>query len=377
MRHGKIATAVLVFLALANAAAAERLRVKVAKAELRTRPTGDAHLLMTLDKGTELELLATVSGWYSVQVVRSGVKGYVSADAVEKVPEGESRPAAAPPRPAPPRTPRAAPTPAPAPPKAEPPPAPRPSPPPARPPAAPPAPRATPAPPAPPPAGGPAGRFTVTVIGLVGPPKLTFDESASFQQFVEAGTLEASHSNDLGIGGEVGLRYRFRERMGAEASFSFQKRDGTADFTARFPHPFFFNRHRVAEGSVDGLSYRELAGHLDFVYEKGSDKLTYAVFGGVSFFFNVEADVVGLPEYEHSFPFDTVAVTSVPILGPSKSALGFNVGGDVGYRLTDRLDAGVRIRFSRAKVELDAAEGSTVELDAGGFSAGAGVRIRF
>lgn len=217
----------------------------------------------------------------------------------------------------------------------------------------------------------------MTLLGLVGPMKVKFDESASFEQFVETGTLDASHSYDLGIGGEVGLRYRFRESMGAEASVSFLKRDGSADFTARFPHPFFFDRHREVEGSAEGLSYREIAAHLDFVYEKGTGRLTYAVFGGATFFFKVDADVVGVPEYEESFPFDSVTVTAVPILAASKSAVGFNVGGDVGYRITDRLDAGVRLRFSRAQVTLDGAEGSTVELDAGGFAAGVGVRIRF
>jgi opacity protein-like surface antigen len=377
-RRGSIAVAVALLLASAATAAAERVRVKVAKAELRTRPAADAHLLMTLDKGSELEVLARSSGWYSVRVIKSGVKGYVSAEAVETMPEevGGAKPAPAPPPPAAPRAPRAAP----APPKAEPPAAPKASPPPARPPATPPAPRAkspAPAPSAPAPAAARTSRFTVTLLGLVAPTKLEFDESASFVQFVETGTLDASHSYDLGIGGEVGIRYMFRERMGAEASFSFLQRDGAADYTARFPHPFFFDRHREVEGSVDGLSYREMAAHVDFVYQKGSGKLTYAGFGGVSFFFKVEADVVGVPEYEEAFPFDTVTVTSVPVLAPSKSAVGFNVGGDVGYRLTDRVDAGVRLRFSYAKVKLDAAAGSTVEVDAGGFTAGAGVRIRF
>jgi opacity protein-like surface antigen len=220
-----------------------------------------------------------------------------------------------------------------------------------------------------------ARQFSMTLLGLVAPTKIDVDKSMSFEQNVEMGSLAASHPYETGFGGEVGIRYLFRENMGIQASLSFLSRDGSADFTARLPHPFFFDQHREVEGHVDTVSYHEIAVPVDFVYQRSVVKITYAVFAGASFF-NVKADVVGVPQYVESYPFDIVTVTNVPVVNSSKSAVGFNVGGDVSYWVSDRLDVGVRLRFSRAKADLGTV-GSTVEVNAGGFVAGAGLSVRF
>ena len=67
----------------------------------------------------------------------------------------------------------------------------------------------------------------------------------------------------------------------------------------------------------------------------------------------------------------------MPVESPSGSAFGFNLGGELGYRLAKQVDAGLRVRFSRATTDLDLAEGGSVEVTAGGFAIGVGARIRF
>jgi opacity protein-like surface antigen len=220
-------------------------------------------------------------------------------------------------------------------------------------------------------------RFTLTVFGFASPSHPDFDETRSFEQFAETGTLRAGYSHSTGFGGEVGLQYLFGENLGAAVALGFLTRDTSADFTGRFPHPLFLNRHREATGVVDGLSHQETAAHVDLVFSKTDGKLTYGVFGGPSFFFNVDVDVMDVPLYRHSYPFDEVSVTGTPAVGFSSSPVGFNVGGDLGYQVGNRIDLGLRVRYSRAKVELDVTDTQSVEVDAGGLQVGLGVRIRF
>ena len=360
MRVERTAIVLALVLALAGLASSETLRVKIWRANLREGPGRNAPVLTMLDRGTELEVLGKVGGWYLVKVIKSGTNGYIHSTVVEALPEK-----AAAPTPAPPREPASSPAPAPSlppqPPKTGPPakavPAPKPA--------------------SPPPAPPPTRRLTLSLLGLVGPTSLDFSESRTFTQFAEEGILDVDSSYGTGFGGDVGLQYLFKKTWGAAVSFSFVRRSGSADFTGQFPHPLYLGRPRQASGSVDGLSYQEAAAHVDGVYAATKGKWTYGVFGGVSFFLKVEADILSLPEYAQSYPFDTVTITSVLIEPRSASAIGFNLGGDLGYRLKKALDVGLRVRFSRGTATLDVSEGNTVEIRAGGLQAGLGVRMRF
>jgi Outer membrane protein beta-barrel domain len=220
-------------------------------------------------------------------------------------------------------------------------------------------------------------RFTLVLLGAFTPGTLDTSVSRSFEEFTEMGSLRADHSFDSGIGGEIGLQYLLKKNLGVAASFSFLSRDGSATYEAEFPHPLLLNTPREASGTADGLSYKETAIHVDVVYTETKGAFTYALFAGPTFFLSVEADTLSVPQYSHSYPYDTVTVTSVPIESPSGSAFGFNLGGELGYRLAKQLDAGLRVRFSRATTDLDLAEGGSVEVTAGGFAIGVGIRIRF
>lgn len=220
-------------------------------------------------------------------------------------------------------------------------------------------------------------RFTLVLLGAITPGSLDTSVSRSFEEFTETGSLQADHSFDSGIGGEIGLQYLLKKSLGLAASFSFLSRDGSATYEAEFPHPLLLDTPREASGTIDGLSYKETAIHVDVVYTETKGAFTYALFAGPTFFLSVEADALKVPQYSHTYPYDTVTVTSVPVESPSGSAFGFNLGGELGYRLAKQVDAGLRVRFSRATTDLDLAGGGSVEVSAGGFAIGVGVRIRF
>lgn len=220
-------------------------------------------------------------------------------------------------------------------------------------------------------------RFTLVLLGAFTPGNLETSVSRSFEEFTEAGSLESDHTFESGIGGEIGLQYLLKKNLGVAASFSFLSRDGSATYDAEFPHPLLLNTPREASGTADGLSFKETAIHVDLVYTETKGAFTYALFAGPTFFPSIEADALKVPTYSHTYPYDTVTVTSVPVESLSGSAFGFNLGGELGYRLATQVDAGLRVRFSRATTDLDLAEGGAVEVTAGGFTIGVGVRIRF
>jgi len=231
--------------------------------------------------------------------------------------------------------------------------------------------------PAAPALGAERSQLVLLLSGGAAPLKLDFSETRSFTEFAEQGSLDVDYAFDTGFGGEAGLRYFFTEHVAAEAVFSFLTRNGSAEFTGSFPHPLYLNRPRPATGTVSDLSHKETTVHVNAVYGGGEASLGYAVFAGVSFFVKVEPALIGQPQYSHAFPFDSVTVTSVPVLSPSKSAVGFNVGGELEYRFSDRAGAAISARYSRATVEFDVDGENRVKLDAGGLFVGVGIRVRF
>jgi opacity protein-like surface antigen len=383
-RRRRAAGSVAVLAILLSAAAgeaAERLRVTSAKAALYSRPASDSFHLLDLEKGAELEAVEKTGDWYSVRVVSStvkgatGVKGFISQADVQvvatEVPAPPPAPAPAVPRPTP--TPRP-PAPPPAPRPVEPPPVVE------TPPVAPPRP-VTPPPVEPAPAALPVvserTRFTFLLNAGVLPAKLEFSEARTFTEFAEQGTLDVDNSYDLGVGGEVGLRYLFTGHVGAEAVFSYTTRNGSAEYTGRFPHPLYLDRPRVVSGTVEDLTHKEATVHVDLVYAGTSEKFGYALFGGLSYFVQVKPNLIGLPQYTQIFPYDEITVTNVPVLSPSESKAGFNVGGELEYRFSEKVGGALAVRYSRASVELAVDDANTVKIDAGGFFVALGVRVRF
>jgi opacity protein-like surface antigen len=367
--------ALALLLSAVSVRAAERLRVTSAPAALYSRAASDSFHLLDLEKGAELEVVEKTGGWYSVRVVSSsvkgavGVKGFVNQADVQVV-DGEAPvPPPAPPVTPAPRPPAAAPA-APPPSPVEPQPVvetPR-----AAPPARPfePAPAAAPVAPE-------RTRFVFLLNAGVLPAKLEFSESRTFTEFAEQGTLDVSNSYDLGFGGEGGLRYLFTEHVGAEAVFSYTRRNGSAEYTGRFPHPLYLDRPRVVTGTVEDLTHKETTVHVDVVYSGASGHVGYALFGGLSYFIQVKPSLIGQPQYTHAFPYDEITITNVPILDESESKAGFNVGGELEYRFSEKVGGAVAVRYSRASVEFKVDDANSVKLDAGGFFVGLGLRVRF
>jgi opacity protein-like surface antigen len=107
-----------------------------------------------------------------------------------------------------------------------------------------------------------------------------------------------------------------------------------------------------------------------------SRRVQAMVFGGPSMF-RVKQDVVNDFNFTDSYPFDEATFTGGVTNTVSKSKIGFNVGADVSYFFTPQLGVGGTAQYSGTNLDITSAGGDTVDIRAGGFQAGGGVRLRF
>jgi hypothetical protein len=219
-------------------------------------------------------------------------------------------------------------------------------------------------------------RLTLSLNGVFAPSSITYDSVRTFDAFAEQGSLNASYDAGSGPGFEAGLVFNFTRSLGVGLAGGIVSRDTAADYTASVPHPLFLNRNRTAEGTVDNLDYKESQVHLDLVYTGRSGSFDFSAFAGPTFM-SVTGDLLGQPQYDQSYPFETITVTSIPPLSFDDNGFGFNAGAALGYRFSDRIGVGVQGRFSRATIELVPEGQDPVEIDAGGFHIAGGLRIYF
>ncbi len=205
----------------------------------------------------------------------------------------------------------------------------------------------------------------------------TFDDNIGFTEFQEDADVDAGYGVGAGAVFDAGGGVRLASGLGFGVGVSrFEKLDPVA-IDARVPHPFFFDRPRSLTGSEPDLTRRETAVHLEVRwFEPMGDKAELAVFGGPTFF-NLRQDLVTTIGYDHVYPYNEASFASASASPQSASAVGFNVGVDVGFFFSEVVGVGAIIRYSRASVELPGEGGSRVPVDAGGFHAGGGLRLKF
>ncbi len=327
---GRLALGLLLLGGLPNGAGAQTItHVAVAGANLRERPSPDAAVVATVDKGTELEVLGREGEWLMVRVVATKVEGWVKPEFLE------SR------APAPTAVTPLATTPAPFVRKAP----------------------------------GPPHRLRIDLGGAFALAPAGFSESRRITQFAEEGRIDTAYSGKGGPGFDAGLLYRVTRHIGAAVAFSAVSTDESGTFTASLPHPLYYGQPRQARGQLTG-SRKETAAHADLVFTASSDRLDLHLFGGPTWT-SLRAGLLSDVQYSQAYPFDTVTVTGAPVVEESASRVGFNVGAGVDYRPAQRFGLGAQVRWSRAKVTLAPAAGASVEVDAGGLRIGVGARLFF
>ena len=197
------------------------------------------------------------------------------------------------------------------------------------------------------------------------------------QTNAETGSIEARYAAGTAMLLDASVGFRFWQRVGIAAGGSRSTTSGRGTVSARIPHPFFDDRHRLVEGEARGLSRTETSAHLQLFYEVlATGRWQLRFFAGPSYI-TLEQDVVRGVAANESFPYDTATFQRAVTGRARGSGLGFNTGADLSWRFARRVGAGVLVRYARASVDLNGPDFRTVSSDGGGLHAGAGIRFLF
>jgi opacity protein-like surface antigen len=239
--------------------------------------------------------------------------------------------------------------------------------------------RATPArqtPPPPPPAGR-QWRGFIAAGAMFQPEKASFTDARSRSVFRETATWSGDYDVDGGIGADIGAVARLWGNLGAGLAVTSVTRAGTAALSASYPHPFFFGRTRPADADADDVDRTETGVHVSLAYlVPASGRLRLTLFGGPSLY-AIEQTVVDDLTVNEAYPYDSITIAPAGTTDVSETAVGFHAGADATWYVTERLGAGVLLRYATATKSVSVNGGDDFDLKAGGLQVGVGLRLRF
>jgi len=204
----------------------------------------------------------------------------------------------------------------------------------------------------------------------------TFEERTTSTSFLEESSTTRSYDGGTGLGIEVGAIYSITPAFGILGSFEVLSAEHDASLSTSVPHPLFFNQSRSASDEFAALEYKERALNVDAVYTLESGSFVVDVFGGMTLFIT-ETELVDEITTNSVYPFDEIEITNSGTTKLKESPIGFNVGGAFTYRITPVVGVSFQAKFSRATIGLQRDGGGPIDIDAGGFRIGGGIRLAF
>jgi hypothetical protein len=209
----------------------------------------------------------------------------------------------------------------------------------------------------------------------------TFTTTTNSIVFLEPATITTAYTVPKGKLFDGGILYRFAGGFGVGVAISSYSERSDAPVTGSIPHPFGFNTppftNRTLTGTAASLERSEFAANIQAAYVIATKRYDVAISGGPTIF-RVSQDLVSNAVYTDTYPFDTVTFTSATTVKGEGTKTGFNVGVDVGYKLSPNLGVGGLVRFSRATLSFPlTGSAANVDVEAGGLQVAGGVRFYF
>jgi hypothetical protein len=163
----------------------------------------------------------------------------------------------------------------------------------------------------------------------------------------------------------------------AALSYTHVGDSANGDVTGSIPHPVYTDIFRAATGTANGLKHSENALHLQAVWRQPvTTTIDVGVSIGPTIFFVNQDLVKSITVAEQGAPYTNVVISGIETEKVSETSVGFNVGVDGTYTITQRYAAGAFLRYAGGSVDLKGSAG-TVKQDVGGLQLGAGLRVRF
>ncbi len=212
----------------------------------------------------------------------------------------------------------------------------------------------------------------------------TFETELQLPLYSETATARATYSNPTGAEFDFGGGVMFTRQAGVGISFTGTAHQDTAQLYVNVPHPFAFDAF-ASDSKPTNTKLQRVEGGVNIqfmVVAPVSPRVRVRLFGGPSYL-RVQQDMVQAIHYDQSFlvflPANAVEITTYDTVGKVEGAgWGFHVGGDVSMFFTRVVGIGAFARFSHATVSLDdPLSGGAIDVKAGGFQAGGGLRLKF
>ena len=219
-------------------------------------------------------------------------------------------------------------------------------------------------------------KFQILINFGYQPLSASFEETTSFRKSIEDGSTTRAYSLVPGATFEAGFVFSMRPNLALMWSFEVSDAPHDALVEISEPHPLLFNRHRTASSSVDSLEYSEYAVHIGLAYRIALSRLEMDLFAGPSII-SAEIELVDKINTSSEYPFDELSVSDVSRATSEGAVFGFNAGAGVTYFVTESFGLSFMARFSRASIDVTREGSEPFALEAGGFRAGGGVRIKF
>jgi hypothetical protein len=209
-----------------------------------------------------------------------------------------------------------------------------------------------------------------------------FEHGNTFETNVETGDFRTQYAAEDAWGLNVAVAQTVRGALAIGGAVDVFTRATPGTFSASIPHPFFFGTPRVVSGDVEELNQTDLnQSQLGLHFQvRGlwfvGPRLQVTVGGGPSLFY-VKQTVVTDFTHAETYPYDVVTLQNLETSEADAWRLGFNVTSGAAYYFTRRVGIGIDATYSRGDLTIDVPDGSSLELRAGGVTAGAGVRVKF
>jgi len=222
------------------------------------------------------------------------------------------------------------------------------------------------------------GRWFLNVnFGLQAPGR-KLPEVGSLPLYDEALTIDGTRQVGSAPFVDAGAGIHVSESFALGLAYSRFSKKSDVVITARVPHPLFVNRPRSAAAVLDNLRRTEDAIHVvamwRFLLLEGVD---FKIGLGPSFFRVTETGPVGVTATEAGPPFENVTLAFATGTR-RRSGVGGNITGDLTYMITERLGAGMLLRYSAATIKVPMPGGQTRGKNGvGGLQFGLGGRLRF
>lgn len=222
------------------------------------------------------------------------------------------------------------------------------------------------------------GRLLVSINGGAQIGSDDASRQSTFDLYGEPATVNVDQEIEGGGLFDISAGYRVRRNLGLGIGYTRMSSSSGGTISGSLPHPLFFDRPRPFSEPLADIEHKEQAVHVQLLYFMPFvENVDFVFSAGPSFFTTTQGFARGVTFSEVPPSFDTVIIESVDRATLEESSVGFNIGADVTYAITPMIGAGAMIRYTRASVDFDLAEGQSASITAGGFQIGAGLRLRF